>query len=175
MRIKKIRGLKRRCRTFLKCITEDTNSLPNYHDHSDLGSWHLYLPFNKFFIDYMNTPNSVKKFFIQTAINRVQYLIDIKTETEKEYRIYFVISMPNLQVSNILVLFSKRGIERFWEGFLGRDMKEQSFYSLPQDDNIRAKLGLYIPKGLDIRGYKEVVGSYNYPPEEEVWFVGELN
>ncbi|MGE6367237.1 DUF3916 domain-containing protein [Bacillus paramycoides] len=109
MRKKKIRGLKRRCRTFLKCITEDTIFLPNYHDHSDLGCWDLYLPFNKFFIDYINTPNSVKKFFIQTAINRVQYLIDIKTELEKEYRIYFVISLPNLRVSNILVLFSKKG------------------------------------------------------------------
>lgn len=41
MRQKKIRGLKRRYRTFLKYIAEDTNYLPKFHDHSYLDCWQL--------------------------------------------------------------------------------------------------------------------------------------
>jgi hypothetical protein len=41
---KKVRGLKRKCRTFIKYITEYTDSLPNPDDYSYLGYWHLHLP-----------------------------------------------------------------------------------------------------------------------------------
>lgn len=57
----KVRGVKRKCRTFIGYITEYTDSLLNPDDYSYLGYWHLYLPFNEDFIDSKNTPNSVRK------------------------------------------------------------------------------------------------------------------
>lgn len=171
---KKTRGLRRAFRNFLKYTTMHTSSLPNANEQSALGCWSTHLPFNPSYMNAKRKSNSIRRFYLQTAINRVEHLIHIKTITEKEYRIYFVVSFPNLHASSILIVFSKRGIERFFEGFLGKYQDEPQWVSLPQERDIEKEFSLHIPKELQVKGYREVFTDSNYN-DKEIWFIGELN
>ncbi|WP_412761264.1 DUF3916 domain-containing protein [Priestia megaterium] len=73
------------------------------------------MPFNESFIDSKNTSNSVRKLCMQTMINRMQHLMDIRTELEKDYRIYILISLPRLFDSQIVVLFDKEDLNGFFD------------------------------------------------------------
>ncbi|PFK67194.1 hypothetical protein COJ21_24315 [Priestia megaterium] len=167
---KKTRGIKRKCRTFVNSITEYTTSLPSPEDNSYLGYWHLHMPFNESFIDSKNTSNSVRKLCMQTMINRMQHLIDTRTELEKEYRIYILISLPKLFDSQIVVLFDKEDLN----GFFDRNTEEQSWIPLPSERSIEKEWGLEIPENLVIKGYKETINDEDYFHEGELWFIGEL-
>ncbi|KEK23785.1 DUF3916 domain-containing protein [Bacillus gaemokensis] len=171
---KKIRSLRRACRNFLTYTNKHTSSLPNANEQSALGCWSIHLPFHPSYMNSQRKSNSIKRFYLQTAINRLEHLIDIKTTAEKEYRIYFVVSFPNLHTSNILIVFSKQGIERFFEGFLGRYMDGPQWISLPQERDIEKEFGLLIPKGLQVKGYTEIFTDADYN-DKEIWFIGELD
>lgn len=171
---KKTRGLRRAFRNFLKYTTMHTSSLPNANEQSALGCWSIHLPFNPSYMNSKRKSNSIKRFYLQTAINRVEHLIHLKTTVEKEYRIYFGVSFPTLQTSNILIVCSKQGIERFFEGFLGRYMDGPQWVSLPQERNIEKEFGLHIPKELQVKGYTEIFTDSDYN-DKEIWFIGELD
>ncbi len=150
-----------------------TSSLPNANEQSALGCWSIHLPFNSSYMHAKRNSNSIKRFYLQTAINRIEHLIHLKTTVEKEYRIYFGVSFPNLQTSNILIVCSEQGIERFFEGFLGRYMDGPQWVSLPQERNIEKEFGLHIPKELQVKGYTETFTDSDYN-DKEIWFIGEL-
>ncbi|MGG2014008.1 DUF3916 domain-containing protein [Bacillus sp. S10(2024)] len=171
---KKTRGLRRVFRNFLKYTTMHTSFLPNANDHSELGCCSIHLPFNPSYTHAKRNSNSIKRFYLQKAINRVEHLIHLKTVNEKEYRIYFGVSFPNLHTSNILIVFSKQGIERFFEGFLGRYMDGPQWVSLPQERDIGKEFGLHIPKELQVKGYTEIFTHPDYN-DKEIWFIGELD
>jgi len=171
---KKTRGLRRAFRNFLKYTTMHTSSLPNANEQSALGCWSIHLPFNPSYMNSKRKSNSIKRFYLQTAINRVEHLIHLKTTVEKEYRIYFGVSFPTLQTSNILIVCSEQGIERFFEGFLGRYMDGPQWVSLPQERNIEKEFGLHIPKELQVKGYTEIFTDSDYN-DKEIWFIGELD
>ncbi|WP_410984603.1 DUF3916 domain-containing protein [Bacillus cereus] len=170
---KKIRGLRRVCRNFSKYTIAHTSSLPNATETSSLGCWSIHLPFNPSYMNSKRKSNSIKRFYLQTAINRVEHLIHMKTKAEKEYRIYFGVSFPNLQTSNILIVCSKQDIERFFEVFLGSPMDEPQWISLSQERDIKKELGLHIPKELQVKGYTEIFTDPHYN-DKEMWFIGEL-
>jgi len=171
---KKTRGLRHACRNFLQYTTIHTNSLPNANEQSALSSWSIPLPFNPSYMHSKRKSNAIKRFYLQTAINRVEHLIRIKTTTEKEYRIYFVVSFPNLHASNILIVCSKQGIERFFEGFLGRYMDGPQWIPLPQERDIEQECGLHIPNELQVKGYTEIFTDSDYN-DKEIWFIGKLD
>ncbi|MBC6973762.1 DUF3916 domain-containing protein [Bacillus sp. Xin] len=166
---RKIRGLRRVCRNFLKYTTTHTSSLPSTTELSSLGCWSIHLPFPPSHLK----SKSVKQFYLQTIINRVEFFIHLKTTAEKEYRIYFCVSFPSLQTSNILIVCSKQDIERFFEGFLGSPMDEPQWISLSQERDIKKELGLHIPKELQVKGYTEIFTDPHYN-DKEMWFIGEL-
>ncbi|MCI0767134.1 DUF3916 domain-containing protein [Bacillus sp. TL12] len=166
---RKIRGLRRVCRNFLKYTTAHTRSLPSTTELSSLGCWSIHLPFP---LSHMKS-KSVKQFYLQTIINRVEFFIHLKTTAEKEYRIYFCVSFPSLQTSNILIVYSKQDIERFFEVFLGSPIDEPQWISLSQERNIEKEFGLHIPKELQVKGYTEIFTDPHYN-DKEMWFIGEL-
>ncbi|PEY42167.1 hypothetical protein CN354_05185 [Bacillus cereus] len=171
---KKTRGLRRAFRNFLKYTTMHTSSLPNANEQSALGCWSIHLPFNPSYMNSKRKSNSIKRFYLQTAINRIEHLIHLKTTVAKEYRIYFGVSFPTLQTSNILIVCSEQGIERFFKGFLGRYMDGPQWVSLPQERNIEKAFGLHIPKELQVKGYTEIFTDSDYN-DKEIWFIGELD
>lgn len=118
--------------------------------------------------------SAIKRFYLQTVINRLEHLVHIKTTVEKEYRIYFVVSFPNLHTSNILIVFSKQGIKQFFEGFLGRYIDGPQWIPLPRERNIEKEFGLHIPQKFQVKGYTEVFTDSVYN-DKEIWFIGELD
>ncbi|MBZ5753895.1 DUF3916 domain-containing protein [Metabacillus sp. DBTR6] len=122
-------------------------------------------------MDSGNTPNSVRNLCMQTVINQVQHLIDIKRESEKAHRVYTLISLPRLFDSQIVFLFDKKD----FEGFFDRDTEEQRWIPLLSDRSIKKEWGLEIPEGLAVKGYKQIINDENYAYEGGLWFIGELD
>ncbi|MCJ7983152.1 DUF3916 domain-containing protein [Priestia sp. OVL9] len=174
---KKVRGLGRRYRTFLKYIDEQIVSLPvrNNIDPNYKGYTSLCIPFSRFFTDSKNVSINVKRFFVQKIINKIQYLLDIRTETHNEYRIFCSFNSSDLDGSGILILFTKKGMDSFYEGFFSTETKEAPFIRLHHTQNIEEKWGINIPKELNVQGYKPIDTDYEYENQHEIWFIGRLD
>ncbi len=82
------------------------------------GYWHLYLPVAQDFIDSSNTPRNVKRLGIQTLIDKVKYLVNVKPDSKETLRVVACITSPHLHDSQIIYrcgmflnwcLFSQKG------------------------------------------------------------------
>ncbi|MFP5109528.1 DUF3916 domain-containing protein [Neobacillus sp. C211] len=171
---KKLRGLKRKCRTFSNYITEKTEyfPLPKNNDPSYPGYSTLQICFDDFFPDSKKTPNSVRKFFVQTIINRIKLLIDMKTESQREYRVFCTFPLPNLIGAQITILFTKKGLESFYEGLFSQEADGHRLISLNPD--LEIEWGLHLPNGVDVKGFR-ADGEDNDYPSDEIWLIGILS
>ncbi|MGF6949034.1 hypothetical protein QF028_001539 [Neobacillus sp. B4I6] len=165
----KARGLRRRCRNFSRYILEHTESF------TTIGGSHLWFNFYKFFGDTPKIPNSVRKFFVQTIINRAQHLISLKTDAEKEYRVICVFRLPELEQTLILIPPTQSAYERFFDGFFSAEKYGRKAIPIHQD-YFESEWGFIIPQGLDVQGYRIEINEDedDHWTQEEVWFIGEL-
>lgn len=111
---KKVRGLNRRKRTLIKSISDITEEMPIPSEYG-LGYWHLHLPFAQSYINSGKLRNKFRREIMQILINRVSYLKNIKTQVQEEYRIYALISLPDLFDSQIVVLPNKSWFNGFFK------------------------------------------------------------
>jgi hypothetical protein len=167
---KKVRGLGRRYKTLVEDLTELTKIIPNPNEYG-LGYWHLHLPFSQEYIDSKKTPNKLRRDIMQKLIERVNYLISIKTTEQSDYCIYAIISLPNLFDSQIVVLPDKS----WFVGFFERNSKEQKWIPLDSDRNIIKEWNLVLSSDLKVRGFKEIISDDEINHVGEIWFIGELN
>lgn len=167
MREKKVRGIKRKSNQMKRRIEEETAEFPT---HFYNGYWHLHLPVAQGFIDSNQTPKKVKQLCIQTLINRAEYLIKQKPNTEETYRVVVAVDLPKLWNSQLIVF---KGSEHF-DGFFSRDSEEQKWLELPPGRNIQTEWALTIPESLFFTGCKEVITDDDYYHEGEIWFIGEI-
>jgi hypothetical protein len=136
-----------------------------------LGYWHLHLPFSQAYIDSIKAPNKLRRDIIQTLINRVSHLKNLKSPLQDEYRIYTVISLPNLFDSQIAAL-----PDRSWfDGYFERDSQEQKWQPLNKQRNLIKEWKLILPPVLEVKGCKAIISDEDYCYEGEKWFIGELN
>ncbi|MGG3468691.1 DUF3916 domain-containing protein [Neobacillus pocheonensis] len=170
---KKVRGLKRRCRTFIKYLDEKTDSLPipkncdpNYQGYSALS-----LSFEDFFTDSQKIPNSVRKLFVQTIINRTIHLINSKTGLQREYRIFCIISSRGLMSAHIAVLYTKKGLESFYKGLFSREEESVGAQLTAFSPENVSEWGLIVPAELDVKGYK-FYGDFS---QDGIILIGELD
>lgn len=147
-----------------------TEQLPDPSNYG-LGYWHLHLPFAQGYIDTNKTPNKLRREIIQILINRVFHMKNLKTPLHDGYRIYTLISLPNLFDSQIAVI-----PDRSWlNGFFQRDTQEQKWLPLGMQRNLIKEWKLNIPPGLEVKGFREIIVEEDYYYEGEVWFIGELS
>ncbi|MBW0933581.1 DUF3916 domain-containing protein [Priestia megaterium] len=174
---KKVRGLGRRLRIFSKYLNEQIDSLPvqNNKDPNYKGYTSLHIPFSMFYTHSKNVPINVKRYFVQKIVNKIQYLLDIRTETQKEYRIFCSFNSSDLDDSVILILFTKKGMDSFYEGFFSTEIDEAPFIRLHQTQNLENKWKINIPEGLSVKGYKPIDAEYEYENRDEIWFIGRLS
>lgn len=166
---KKVRGLRRRKKNLINTLHEMTEQLPNPSDYG-LGYWHLHLPFDQGFINSNKAPNKLRKEIMQILINRVSHLKNLKTPSQEQYRIYTVISLPNLFDSQIAVI-----PDRSWfNGFFERDGQEQKWLPLNSYRDLIKEWKLNLPPGLEVKGFKEIISDEDYYYEGEIWFIGEF-
>ncbi|TRZ39850.1 DUF3916 domain-containing protein [Niallia circulans] len=169
---KKLRGLGRRCRNFTKYLNEDTQEIPNPEKDSYRNYWHSHLSLSKTYIDSHNTPNSVRRFCMQATIDRVAYLVSLKTEKEKDYRILTSICLPEYFDSTMIVFYDDETFNKFFI----RESDYLRWIPLPPDRDIAKEWLLHIPEGLELKGYKEIIEEEEDDDfrEGEIWFVGEI-
>ncbi|WP_071458598.1 DUF3916 domain-containing protein [Bacillus massilinigeriensis] len=167
---KKVRGLRRRKINLINTLYEKTEQLPNPKNGS-LGYWHIHLPFAQGHIDSNKAPNKLRREIMQILIDRVSYLINLKTPSQHQYRIYTVISLPNLFDSQIGVIPDKS----WFNGFFERDSQEQKWLSLNLQRDLIKEWELDLPPNLVVKGFKEIISDEDYYHEGEIWFIGELN
>ncbi|MGG0738887.1 DUF3916 domain-containing protein [Niallia taxi] len=169
---KKLRGLGRRFRHFSKYLNEDTEAIPNPEKDPYRNYWYSHLSLSKTYIDSANTPNSVRRFCMQATIDRVAYLVSLKTEKEKDYRILTSICLPDYFDSTMIVFFDDESFNRFFI----RESEYLRWIPLPSDRDIAKEWHLRVPKGLVLRGYKQIINDVEEGDLRvgEIWFVGEI-
>jgi len=167
---KKVRGLKRRKEALINYISDITEHMPNPSE-SGLGYWHLHLPFTQSYIYSSKLPNKFRREIMQILIDRVSYLKSIKSKGQAEYRIYALVSLPNLFDSQLVVYPHNS----WFEGFFERDSEEQKWLPLDKSRNLIQEWELNCPSDIQIKGFKEIISEEDYYSEGENWFIGELN
>ena len=166
---KKVRGLKRRKKTLKKWISDITKQMPNPSE-CGLGYWHLHLPFAQTYVYSSKLPNKFRREIMQSLIDRVSYLKSIKSKGQAEYRIYALVSLPNLFDSQLVVYPHNS----WFDGFFERDSEEQKWIALDTSGNLILEWELNCPSNIQIKGFKEVISEEDYYFEGEIWFIGEL-
>ncbi|MDQ0229889.1 DUF3916 domain-containing protein [Metabacillus malikii] len=168
MRVKKVRGAKRKLHRMIKRINDYTSEFPTEF-HNDY--WHLALPVAQGFIDSEKTPKKYKRYCLQTLLDSAVNLYHLKPNDEEKYRIVVTITFPNLWSSQIIVF---KGDSHF-NGFFYRNTDDQRWLQLSENRDIRFECKLSVPNDWQIYGFTELIteedGSYY---EGERWFIGEL-
>ena len=168
MRVKKLRGLKRKTNTIIQRLEEETTVFPSEFYN---GFWHLHLPADYNFITSQKTPFNVKGQFIQALIDRAEHLISRKPSGPEKFNVFLSLDLPGLWNSQIIIF---EGDSHF-EGFFERDDYYQKWIPLPGERSIQKERGLTIPKTMNIKGFKELITDDNgFQQEGEIWFIGEL-
>ncbi|OGO83074.1 MAG: hypothetical protein A2Y18_06735 [Clostridiales bacterium GWD2_32_19] len=152
----------------IKRITELTNVFPKAD--LDYGYWHIHLPASQGFIDSYKTPASVRKKCIQTLIDRVKFLIDIKPESDIPIRVVACITLPYLWDSQVIVFFG----DDYYRNFFNRNNEFQK-WTLLSEVYILNDWKVYSPCDLAIKGYKEEIIYEDYKSTSELWFIGDVN
>ncbi|MQR94880.1 DUF3916 domain-containing protein [Fictibacillus phosphorivorans] len=167
---KKLRGLKRRYKTFLKELEVSTRTIPDLNA-SYRGYEHEHLPLSGDYIDSKKTPNSIRRAIVQALIDRVNYLKNIKKEDHIDYRIFTAITLPQMFLSTVVIMPDKSWVEEFCE----RNSEEQRWIPLNNDRNLLKEWHLNAPSNFEVKGYKEIISDEDYYHEGEVWIIGKLS
>lgn len=166
---KKIRGKTRKFKEMEIALIESTSKFPKVD--LEYGYWHLHIPTSQRFIDSYKTPVSLRRKFIQLIIDRVEFLINNKVESDVPTRVIACINSPNLWDSQIIVFFG----EDYYKSFFDRNTEYQKWKSLLKQRNICREWNLNLPKMLKVKGYKEEIYDEDLYYEGELWFIGELD
>lgn len=168
MRIKKLRGLKRKTGNMIKRIEAETSDFPlDFYN----GYWHLHLPVAQAFIDSERIPFGIKRFCVQTLLDRAKYLSEIKPNTPENYRVVVYISFQALFESQIIVFAG----DSHFEGFFNRNDEFQKWILLSEERNLESEWRIDIPKDMNILGFKEEITEEDGEIfKRDIWFIGEI-
>lgn len=165
---KKVRGLKRKLKTMVKRIEQETINFPSDFYN---GYWHLHLPVGQSFISSNKTPIGIKRLCIQTLLNRAEHLVNIKSETLERTRVVVAVDLPSLWNSQIIVFSG----ETHFKGFFHRNDDSQRWITLPKGRSIVREWKLTVPKNLKVIGFREEITDEDFHYVGEIWFIGELD
>lgn len=167
MRVKKVRGMKRKYHKMINNIKENTMEFPTGFFN---GYWHLHLPVAQDFISSEKTPKSVKRQCIQALLDRAEHLIGLKPTDKDKYRVVVAIDLPHLWNSQIIIFKGESHFKNFFE----RNDEYQKWLHLPDNRNIKTEWDLLIPNEKEITGFKEIITDEDHHYEGEIWFIGQI-
>ncbi len=165
---KKVRGAKRKSNQMIRDINELTSQFPDVD--LEYGYWHMHLPVAQTFIDSSKTPMYIRKLCVQSLINGVERLINIRPKLNISSRVVASIDLPHLWHSQIIVFFG----DEYFNSFFKRDNTYQKWTPLPKERSLVREWNLYLPEIFEFRGYKEELQDEDYKAVNELWFIGEL-
>ncbi|WP_019413516.1 DUF3916 domain-containing protein [Paenisporosarcina sp. TG20] len=169
---KKVRGLKRKIRKFIRELDEITKDFPEgFADNVE-----LHLPSKgSDWINSPNTPFNVQRDCVQALISRTKHLIDRKPKTRQDLRVILMIDF-HYWYSTKIEFFSVKdnyvGFTPYTEDEFTRSI------ALEEDHNLAEKWNLFIPEGLEIKRIKEEIKDSKIVDDDifggEIWFIGEM-
>ncbi len=165
---KKVRGAKRKAKQMLRDINESISQFPDVD--LEYGYWHMHLPVAQTLIDSLKTPMYIRKLCVQSLINGVEKLIDIRPKFNVSSHVVASIDLPHLWHSQIIVFFG----DEYFNDFFKRDNDYQKWTPLSKERSLIREWNLYLPEKLDFKGYKEEINDEDFKAINELWFVGEL-
>lgn len=166
---KKIRGKSRKFKVMEKNLKELTSEFPKID--LDYGYWHLHIPTSQRFIDSYKTPVALRRKCIQLIIDRVEFLINNKLQSDIATRVVACINLPSLWDSQIIVFFG----DEYYKNFFNRNTKYQKWIPLLKERNICKEWDLNFPSSMKVKGYKEEIYEEDLCYEGELWFIGEID
>ena len=169
MRIKKMRGIKRRIPRVIREIKKDCADILEYFA-SDY--WHSHMPPLFSYPTFCEPHISMAKYrrlCMQTFVDQIAYLKENTPKDEHYYRVVAAIILPNIEESQLLV-------------FRGDSYFKEFFATFDGDDNIKIdtpgmfqkKFGISVPSDLQVSGRQVADKSRRLFPNGELWFVGDL-
>lgn len=167
MRLKKVRGIKRKTDQMVNRIEENTQEFPTEFYN---GYWHLHLTVGQGFISSYKTPLRIKRLCIQTLLDRAEYLKGLQPNDEEKYRVVAAIEFPTLGNSQIIIF---KGDVHF-KDFFNRNDNHQKWILLSAGRNLQTEWEVSVPDDSAIGGFKEIINDEDGCYESEIWFVGEL-
>jgi hypothetical protein len=166
---KKVRGLKRKSRSMVNRLEQETMKFPSDFYN---GYWHLHLPVAQDFIASIKTPKAIKRLCIQTLLDRAEHLKRIKPPSNQKFRIVVAIDLPDLWNSQIIIFSG----DSHFKGFFDRNDDYQKWIPLSVDRNMASEWDLSIPDSMSCLGIREEIKDEDAELfENEIWFVGELD
>jgi hypothetical protein len=169
MRIKKIRGLKRRIRKFFKDFEEETNAFPTDFE----GYYEYHLPDNGAF--WLNSPKSsykLKSECFQFLINRTKHLIDLRPAELGEAKVVLMIDFHYWYATKIYIENEYKEAKFVWKDENVSVVQIDHFRDFTKEWNVK------IPPGLKIIGTRSKVINRDYHFSElyggETWYIGNL-
>ncbi|MDZ4910358.1 DUF3916 domain-containing protein, partial [Clostridium perfringens] len=96
------------------------------------GYWHLHIPTYQRFIDSYKTPASLRRKCIQLIIDRVEFLIKNKLQSDAPIRVVACINLPSLWDSQIIAFFG----DEYYKNFFNRNTDYQKWIPLSKERDI---------------------------------------
>ena len=165
--MKKLRGLRRKCRNIVRRIIEQTATFPQAHNGA--AFWHLHLPVARDFISSDATPFKVRRLCAQTLIDSAHHLAAL-APLDGETRVVVAITPEDLWDSQIIVFFGSD----YFDSFFTRDSAEQKWTMLNPNRSLQRRWNLEVPADFCGRGYQEELNMENFQSQQELWFFGQL-
>ena len=166
---KKVRGQIRKFKNMENNIIESTSEFPEID--LDYGYWHLHIPISQRFIDSYKTPVALRRKCIQLIIDRVEFLINNKLQSDIDTRVVACINLPSLWDSQIIVFFG----DEYYKNFFNRNTEYQKWIPFSKERNIFKEWDLNFPSSMKVKGYKEEINEEDLSFEGELWFIGEID
>ncbi|GGI11691.1 DUF3916 domain-containing protein [Gottfriedia solisilvae] len=173
---KKIRGLKRRFRNLNRYILEREEVLPiPPNDSSTYRGYRSYVfDFGRDFPGFHRYPERIKKRVYQSLIDFTYNLNQLKGDSEKEYRIFCCLTTPDIDYAAVSILFTRSGMESFYDGLLGRRNLNPDQYQLTTNREVLChELDVWIPNELDVKGIirEDEDGELQ---GKQIWLIGSF-
>jgi hypothetical protein len=169
MRMKKIRGLKRRIRKFYKELEEQTNLFPT----DFTGYYEYHLPDNgAYWLNSSKVSYKLKSECFQFLISRTKHLIDLKPAMFQEAKVVLMIDFHYWYATKIYIENEYKEAKFEWNNGNVSVVQLETFRDFAKEWNVK------IPLGLKVIGTKsEVINKDHYFSDlygGETWYIGHL-
>ena len=165
--MKKVRGNKRRLRSFKRHLAESMPSFPS-EEMQGSGYWHLHMPCSGAWIDQSTSPTRMRKECVAAILEATKHLSDIRPK-ETKARVICSIAWPALWASQIIIFFGNE----YFDHFFNRTRPEQTWL-LKKEGWLTETFSLEIPSDFEERKYHETIKDEGYQFEDDLIFIGQF-
>ena len=163
----KSRGQSKKYKRLLKNI----DKIKAYEDKAEIEEWgfeHFHVPC-RVWLDMPRTSSKIKTEFCKAWIRKTEEILKAKPEEFEFCKVVCCLCIPHLRNSQIIVFYTRKYYESFWERHCGY----QEWEDLPEGQSLMKERN--IVTDLKETGFKETLTDEDYTAIQRLWFYGEVN